>query len=71
MTKSSLDLLPSWLRPLPVRAALVGLVGAWGGFEAFLGNTIWAALFLGCAVYGAWELLVKPARDGTSGGTKP
>jgi hypothetical protein len=63
MTKSCLDVLPGWLRPLPVRIALVGLVGGWGAFEAWLGNVVWAGLFLACGAYGVWELIVKPARS--------
>lgn len=69
MTKSSLDSLPAWLRPLAVRIALLGVVGGWGAFEAWLGNSVWAALFLACAAYGVWELIVKPALSAGKSGS--
>ena len=50
---------PDWLRPLPVRLAVVLAPAAWAGFEAWLGNTEWAVMVGAAAAWGVWTLLAR------------
>lgn len=47
----------AFLRPLPVRLAIVIFAFAWAAFEAWLGETVWALVFGCIAAYCAWALL--------------
>jgi hypothetical protein len=54
--------IPSFLRPLWARVALVTVVGTWAIVELALGNTIWGVLFAAVAAWGLWDFILRPLR---------
>lgn len=41
------------------RIAIVAVCAGWGGYELFLGNGLWGALFLLIALYLVWQLFIS------------
>jgi hypothetical protein len=54
--------LPNWLKPLPVRIAVVVAPVLWSIFEFWNGQTLWGASFLAVAVWG-FNTMIWSRRD--------
>lgn len=54
--------IPSFLKPLWARVALVLAVGAWAIVELAMGNVVWGALFAAVAAWGLWDFILRPLR---------
>jgi hypothetical protein len=47
---------PTWLRPVWVRAIFVIFPLVWAMFEFWRGDAIWGALFIAAAIWGGYTL---------------
>lgn len=57
--------IPSFLKPLWARLALVLFLGGWTVVEIMLGQSpIWTAVFILATLYCVWEFLWKPYKAG-------
>jgi hypothetical protein len=59
MSKSFLDPDHPMFRRVWVRWVTTLLPLAWGGFELWLGNPMWAILFGAAGAYAGWKLIVQ------------
>lgn len=50
---------PAWLKPLPVRLALVAIPFVWAAIEAYAGDLHWAMLV---AILGVWGVVTLVLR---------